>query len=125
MSTNMSIDTTAWLGDAAADLDTEQREQFDRLVGDYHETVVARRPYYGTEDYDDRDYEDEDTAAWVAAFELAAGTLNLEARGRAFIRTRTDAQQAAIISVLAGEKEAVAARHAAVSRPWLRKQLGK
>lgn len=118
-------DITAWLGDAADDLTDEQITEFTSLVRAYHDTVVTQRPNYGTDDYHSADYADDDTAAWIAALEHVTGTLDLAARGRAFIQARTDARQAAIIAALAGEKEAVAARQAAVSRPWLREQLGK
>ncbi|UTX53273.1 hypothetical protein [Leucobacter aridicollis] len=114
---------TAWLEDA--DLTPDQIEEFTRLVTLHEDTVIPARPDYGTPDYSSADYADEDTAAWIAALEIVEGTFDLEARGKALLAARADAQQGAIMAVLAGNEEAPTARAAAVSRPWLRKQIGK
>jgi len=111
-------DITAWLGDA--ELTDEQREQFTTLVNTYATEVQAKRPQH-----EPGDYADDDQAAWIAAYEIATGTFNLHARGRAMIQAKTDAYQGAIMAALSGTSEVQAAQDAAINRMTLRKLLGK
>lgn len=120
-----STSLTAWLGDAADDLTPEQRTHLEALIDAYQRTIIERRPGYGTDDYDERDYFDETEAAWIAALDRVRDEFDLAARGRTYLSARTHAQQGAIIAVLDGVSEAEAARDAVVSRPTLRKMLGK
>lgn len=118
-------DLTAWLGDAADEMTPEQRATFDQLAQRYDLEVVARRPGHGTDAYHAADYADEDSAALVAAYEHAVGTFDLTARGKALREARDSAQQGGLIAILAGTSEAAAARESGISRPTLRKALGK
>lgn len=118
-------DITAWLGDAAAEMGDEGVEEFSRLVRAHEAQVVTTRPAYGTSDYHRDDYADIDEAAWIAAYEIARGTLNLLERGRAFRHAKRDATQGAVMAALAGQGEEASAQAAGMSRMTLRKALGK
>lgn len=113
----------AWLG--PVELTEEQRDEFTRLVRAHDADVVAKRRQRVGEDYDAQDYREEDTAAWVAALEIAEGTFDLAARGSAYVAARDAAYQGAVMATLAGISEVEAARSAAISRPTLRKALEK
>ena len=116
---------TAWLGPAADTLTPEQRARFEELVDAYDRDIVRARPGYGTDAYDERDYQDDTDAAWTAALEIADGTIDLVQTGRDYDAAKTRAKQAAIMAVISGESEAKAAQLTRFSRPALRKALGK
>lgn len=107
----------AWLGNEAG-LTPEQRDEFARLVRAYDAIQTGREG-------ERADYADEDAAAWMAALDQATGTLDVEARGRAYRTARDDAYAGAVIAVLGGMPEAEAARQATLPRGTLRKALGK
>jgi len=107
----------AWLGTEAG-LSPEQRDEFARLVRAYDAMQAGR-------DGERADYADEDNAAWMAALDQATGTLDIEARGRAYRAAQDEAYAGAVIAVLAGVPEAEAARQATLPRGTLRKALGK
>lgn len=106
----------AWLGDT--ELEVDQWAHFARLVRAYDDLTADR-------DGDRADYAEEDSAAWVAAFEIATDGFDLAARGAALREARDAARQGAIVSILDGGSEQGAALATGISRPWIRKALGK
>lgn len=114
-----------WLGDARAEMSDDQLAEFVRLVQKYEDEIAARRPGYGTEDYFEVDFFDEDNAAWVAAYEIATDQFDLPRRGRDFRDAREALYQGAIVATLSGVSENAAAAAAGLNRITLRKALGK
>jgi hypothetical protein len=108
----------ARLGAAAYRLSAEQREEFRRLVRAYEAIQVARRR-------DPADRTEDDAAAWTAAFEHVTGTLDVEARGRAYRDSQRAAYAGAVIAAVAGMSELEASRRSTIPRMTLRKALGK
>lgn len=111
---------TSWLGDAADEVTDEQRDALHRT----YELVVAR---YGGEDLDDfRE------AAFSAAAMIIFGDDTLPRIADDALRARIKAEQARaaldgaiIASADAGMSEVEIARKSGVSRPTVRKVLGK
>lgn len=113
-------DIDAWLGDARGDLTDEQVAEFAAIVRRYEGEIATRRAG------ERADWAEEDTAAWVAALEHVEGRLDLTGRGRAYREAKTAAYMGAVVTVLAGAaSEVQAASDAAMSRPTLRRTLGK
>lgn len=107
-----------WLGTARTELTDDQYTEFSRLVRAYHDTQ-ANRPG------EREDYAEQDEAAWGAAFEQVEGMLDVAQAGAEYRGAQTRAYAAAVIATLAGMSEVEAAQAARISRPTLRKALGK
>lgn len=108
----------AWIGGAADELSAEQREEFGRLVRAY-DAIQSDRTQ-GDAGRSERDH-----AAWTAAYEHVTGTLDIDARGRAYRDSQHAAYASAVIGVLAGMSELEAARRSTIPRMTLRDALGK
>lgn len=115
-----TTDLRPWLGDAAENLTTDQLDCFTALINDYEHLRATDDPSYSSDHYDD-----DTNAAWVAALEIAEGSIDLAKIGRDYDTAKAVAKQASIMAVLAGTSEAEVSRLTRFSRPALRKALGK
>lgn len=114
MATDQQIDE--WL--EGHELDTDQRERFVRLFAAYEE-AVSERPGPRA------DYIDDDLAAVTAVIEIVTGRFDLEERGRQYLVAKRAAYIGAMLASLDGMSEVRASSLAAITRPKLRKALGK
>ncbi|WP_125776184.1 hypothetical protein [Antribacter gilvus] len=93
----------AWLTSTGVDLTAAQRERFADGVNAY-ELTASGRGEAGPGRCDGAT-----AAAWVSAFEVVRGEMDLNARGRAYRAAQDAAHVGAVIAVLAGMSEAEAA----------------
>lgn len=107
-----------WLGTARPGLTDAQRAEFSRLVRAYYATQTGRPG-------EREDYTAQDEAARSAALEQVEGVLDVAQAGAEYRAAQTRAYAAAVIATLAGMSEVEAAQAARISRPTLRKALGK
>lgn len=110
----------AWLGTDRADLTDDQYDDFVSLVQQY-----AELRYNISGGQIDDDDAAENRAAWIAAYELATGTFDLEARGRNYRAAQDAAYMGAVMATLSGVSQIDAARRATISRSTLRTRLGQ
>lgn len=110
----------AWLGELRDELTDEQ---YDRLLSEARD-IEARFP--------GRDQDEEQDAALAATLQWIQGDTSLEKAADALVRARAaereasiHAQQVARLAVLDGMSEVEAARRAGLTRPTVRKALGK
>lgn len=114
---------TAWLGDAAADLEALGDDAVDRFARAW---VEVEDRYPGEDDADRRH------AALSAAVQYLLGEVTIDEVGdhraatrRSALEASAEAQQVALMAVEDGVPEAQAAKRAQVDRKWLRRLLGK
>lgn len=117
----MSTDWTAWLGPAAEELTTEQRERFEAEA----QAAVERIG-------DDPDLLAEREAVLSATVQYLLGETDVDEAGRRRVATRVAereaslvAQQVARLAVQDGMDEVEAARRVSLNRMTVRKALGK
>ena len=109
---------TAWLGIAANDLTQEQRAEFDATIRAWDREHPNADP-------------EESAAAWIAALDVAMGSLDLESLAAddrkaqaAALEARAKLRQG-VLAALAGMTEMEICRRTGITRPTIRAWAAK